>query len=97
MAPSDGRRRLPLYDFHCDACGAEFERLLLKQDETVECPSCLADSVTRLTVSSFTCTGVQVTKRLRLESEERMRKGSEQLSGKKPGGQQLRKQRIKIL
>ena len=85
-------RRMPLFDFTCRQCGTEFEGLVLKDADQTECPECGSLSVERSTVSLFSCTGVQVTKRLKLDSEERMRKGMQQMKKQK-----LRKDRIKIL
>lgn len=30
---------MPIYDYHCSACGAEFE-LLLRSDTQPQCPQC---------------------------------------------------------
>ncbi len=37
---------MPLYDYHCPACGADFE-LLVRSDTVVACPSCGAAQVER--------------------------------------------------
>lgn len=37
---------MPLYDYHCPACGADFE-LLVRSDTLVACPDCRATSVER--------------------------------------------------
>jgi putative FmdB family regulatory protein len=42
---------MPLYDFHCRGCGAEFERLI-RAGELVECPSCSSRDIERL-LSTF--------------------------------------------
>jgi putative FmdB family regulatory protein len=42
---------MPLYDFRCRSCGDEFERLV-RQQETIECPSCRGQDVERL-LSTF--------------------------------------------
>ena len=31
---------MPMFDYVCSACGAEFEELVRKPDETVSCPEC---------------------------------------------------------
>ena len=85
-------RNMPLFDFTCKRCGAEFESLVLKDTDRIECSACGSRSVHRMTVSLFSCTGVQVTKRLKLDSEERMNKGTAWMKKQK-----LRKNRIKIL
>ncbi|HEX5387409.1 MAG TPA: zinc ribbon domain-containing protein [Gemmatimonadales bacterium] len=38
---------MPIYDFRCAACGAEFERLV-RTDTNVACPSCDGRKVERL-------------------------------------------------
>ena len=83
---------MPIYDFTCKHCSAEFESLVLKETEKIQCPECRGSSVQRKTVSLFSCTGVQVTKRLKLDSEARMSKGIQQMKHQK-----RRKERIKIL
>jgi putative FmdB family regulatory protein len=82
---------MPIFDFTCRRCGHEFEHLILKDRELPRCPGCGSRSVTRMAVSLFSCTGVQMTKQLKFESEERMKKGVEQMKKEK-----LRKERIKI-
>jgi putative FmdB family regulatory protein len=42
---------MPLYDFHCRRCGAEFEQLVRGTD-VIECPSCRTTDVERL-LSTF--------------------------------------------
>jgi len=31
---------MPMYEFRCRKCGAEFEELLKRSDEKVKCPKC---------------------------------------------------------
>ena len=39
---------MPIYEFHCAACGAEFERIQsFSDDSTPACPSCESRQVTR--------------------------------------------------
>ena len=83
---------MPIFDFTCNRCGSEFEGLVLKDNDRVQCPECGNLSVRREPVSLFSCTGVQVTKRLKMDSEERMNKGRQWMKKQK-----LRKDRIKIL
>ena len=83
---------MPIFDFKCKRCGCEFEGLVLNNADQIHCPECDSRSVHRESVSLFTCTGVQVTKRLKLDSEERMNRGRRFMKQ-----QQLRKDRIKIL
>lgn len=37
---------MPIYEYHCLGCGAEFE-LLVRSDTTIACPSCESAKVTR--------------------------------------------------
>jgi len=39
---------MPIYDFHCRACGHEFEGLSRAQDPPVTCPSCKGQDLERL-------------------------------------------------
>ena len=36
---------MPLYEYNCRRCGADFEALVLSSSETVECPKCGNDTV----------------------------------------------------
>lgn len=83
---------MPIFDFNCRLCGHEFEHLILKDHDLPRCPECGSRSVDRKAVSLFSCTGVQMTKQLKFESEERLKKGMEQMKKEK-----LRKDRIKII
>jgi putative FmdB family regulatory protein len=49
---------MPLYEYRCDACGNEFERLLRTKDvdSAVTCPACGSDG-TRRKVSAFLAKG----------------------------------------
>jgi putative FmdB family regulatory protein len=83
---------MPIFDFTCKQCDHAFESLVLGESDRIRCPECGSGAVLRMTVSLFSCTGVQLTKQLRLDSEERMKKGRDLM--KKEG---MRKNRIKIL
>ena len=83
---------MPIFDFSCGRCGHEFEHLLFKERERPPCPNCGSKSVTRKTVSLFSCTGLKLTKQLKMESEERMKRGMKRMKKEK-----LRKDRIKIV
>jgi len=37
---------MPIYEYHCPECGADFERLVRGQ-ASVACPTCQSDSVER--------------------------------------------------
>ena len=82
---------MPIFDYICKHCNHEFESLVLQQTECVCCPECGRDSEKR-TVSLFTCTGVRMDKRLKMDSEEQMKKGLRMMKKER-----LRKKRIKIL
>jgi putative FmdB family regulatory protein len=43
---------MPLFDFHCRACGRDFEALARPQDPPVRCPSCQSEDLERL-LSAF--------------------------------------------
>ena len=50
---------MPIYEFKCDGCGEEFERVVFASDtDPVPCPKC--ESVeTRRMLSVFACTGLE--------------------------------------
>jgi len=31
---------MPIYEYHCNACGREFEELVMGKDAAVQCPAC---------------------------------------------------------
>lgn len=39
---------MPIYEFKCGKCSHEFERLVFRSDESVECPQCSCKEVSRL-------------------------------------------------
>lgn len=39
---------MPIFEFLCQNCGTEFERLVFRSDEVVECPECGQQSVNKL-------------------------------------------------
>jgi putative FmdB family regulatory protein len=39
---------MPIYDFHCRACGHEFESLVRAQDPPATCPSCRSADLEKL-------------------------------------------------
>lgn len=43
---------MPIYEYACPSCGAEFEKLLFRTAEEVDCPECGAREVKRR-LSSF--------------------------------------------
>ena len=83
---------MPIYTYRCNECRHEFEELVLKDDEPILCADCGSVSVERIMVSLFSCTGVNLTKQLTMDSEDHMKKGIERMKN-----QEKRKNRIKIL
>lgn len=47
---------MPLFDFHCEACKAEFERLV-RGDDVPRCPACGSTELTKLVVSRLAPAG----------------------------------------
>jgi len=43
---------MPIYDFHCKACGHEFEGLVRPQDPPITCKSCKSEDIEKL-LSTF--------------------------------------------
>jgi putative FmdB family regulatory protein len=82
---------VPIFDHVCQHCGAEFETLVLRPSDRIRCPTCGSEDLKRV-ASLFSCTSVQLNKRLKMESEEQMKKGQEMMKK-----QEMRKKRIKIL
>jgi putative FmdB family regulatory protein len=82
---------MPIFDYICKNCNHEFESLVLQRTECVPCPACGRDSEKK-TVSLFTCTSVQLDKRLKMDSERQMKKGLKMMKTERS-----RKRRIKIL
>ena len=50
--PSGAPRRrggeMPIYEYHCDKCREQFEKLVFKSDESVSCPGCGCGEVHRV-------------------------------------------------
>ena len=59
---------MPLYEFRCGACGAEFETLV-RGSQSPSCPACACTTVDRLT-SVFAVSSAQ-TRRSNLQSARR--------------------------
>ena len=38
---------MPIYEYKCAKCGKEFETLVLRSDEAVDCPGCGSQKVNR--------------------------------------------------
>ncbi|MEW6387628.1 MAG: zinc ribbon domain-containing protein [Thermodesulfobacteriota bacterium] len=39
---------MPIFEYRCQNCGCEFEKLVFKSDEEVDCPSCGQKQVDKL-------------------------------------------------
>lgn len=65
---------MPIFEYECQHCGEKFEILVKGPDrKTVHCPACSGSSTTRV-MSLFSCLGVQLTKKFRMEAEEGVKK-----------------------
>jgi len=65
---------MPIYEYECRRCGKIFEVLVYGRDrKTVHCPSCSDGSAARV-MSSFSCLGVQLNKKFRMEAEEGLKR-----------------------
>jgi putative FmdB family regulatory protein len=47
---------MPIYEYVCDDCGAEYERLVMKQGTAVSCPKC-ASAKNTIKLSVFAAHG----------------------------------------
>ena len=62
---------MPMYEFHCRACGHEFDALVRPQDqEATKCPSCRSAELERL-ISSFAVSTAEKTKAAIKQSRQR--------------------------
>jgi putative FmdB family regulatory protein len=62
---------MPIYDFHCRACGHDFEALVRPQDrEPTRCPSCQHVDLERL-LSSFAVSTAEKTQAAAKKSRQR--------------------------
>jgi putative FmdB family regulatory protein len=61
---------MPIYDFHCRACGHQFEALVRPQDEATSCPSCKSPDLERL-LSSFAVSTAEKTRAAVKQSRQR--------------------------
>jgi putative FmdB family regulatory protein len=47
---------MPVFEFQCESCQHEFEELVMKRDEVINCPRCGGDRSRKL-MSAFAVTG----------------------------------------
>lgn len=83
---------MPIFDFVCKICGNEFESIVLRDTDKVQCEKCGSALIEKKTISLFTCTEMHLNKTLRLKDEETIRQGQAWMAKQKQ-----RKGRIKIL
>jgi putative FmdB family regulatory protein len=43
---------MPIYEYRCEDCGSKFEKLVRRQGDAVECPSCGKDHL-KMELSTF--------------------------------------------
>ena len=43
---------MPIYEYRCDDCDTEFEKILLREVDPIECPDCTSQRTQRL-ISAF--------------------------------------------
>lgn len=49
---------MPIYEFHCQGCGRDFEELVLGRPEKIVCPDCGSEDCRKLmSASSFVSKG----------------------------------------
>lgn len=39
---------MPIYEYHCEQCEREFEALVIRRDEPVQCPQCHSQHLKKL-------------------------------------------------
>ncbi len=61
---------MPLYDYHCRACGHEFEVLVRPGDEGLACPSCKGRDLEKL-LSTFAVSYAEKTQAAARNSRKR--------------------------
>ena len=51
---------MPLYDYHCKSCNADFEHLALPSHEEVQaiCPACNSEDTEKMGISTFASPGI---------------------------------------
>jgi len=48
---------MPIFDYKCEDCGAQFEELVSSSDSTVACPTCESDKTRKLLSAFATSSG----------------------------------------
>ncbi len=51
---------MPIFEYKCNACGEDFERLVMKKDEEITCPKC-GQKELKKKLSVFGMSGVENT------------------------------------
>lgn len=65
---------MPIFEYLCEECGETFERILLSgRPIEARCPGCSSGRAARVP-SAFSCLGVQLDKKFRMEAEEGLKK-----------------------
>ena len=65
---------MPIFEFACRDCGKEFEVIQRPKDRKKHhCPACGSAAVKKI-LSSFSCPGMQLTKRLKFDAEEGLKR-----------------------
>ncbi len=65
---------MPIFEYTCRDCGKEFEVIKRPKDrKQIHCPACSSRSVKKM-LSSFSCLGMQLTKRLKFDAEEGLKR-----------------------
>ena len=50
---------MPIYEYECRKCGTEFTELVRSDEDKVECPVCMSDSVDKkLSAFASSCDGL---------------------------------------
>jgi putative FmdB family regulatory protein len=52
---------MPIFEFHCNDCGKDFEKLVFGGDPEVECPECKKNNCGRLMSACNAKVGVKLT------------------------------------
>lgn len=51
---------MPIFEYHCNQCNAEFERLVFASDETdIQCPKCQSNKVNKKMSAASVASGTK--------------------------------------